>query len=212
MMLSIVVSSLAFPTVGIVGAHGGLGRELVQQCMDRSWNPIAIVRRNDKLIYPPVREGWLEEDAPDTSVALPVPIVVNPQRCPPECDALVFAMSGSPFRSADDSTTTVQRLCNSLPTRCRRVVLVSAHGVGDSIQGANAGIQLMRSWYLKSTYEEKEQRGSNGERRPERAKEKVKDKEKRKEKKNSANEKEKVTVADRDTDGWGIGWMVLAQS
>ena len=34
--------------------------------------------------------------------------------------------------------------------------LVSAHGVGESIEGANAGIQVMRGWYLKGTYAAKE--------------------------------------------------------
>lgn len=154
-MIHLLASIYAFPNVGIVGAHGGLGRELVYQCLEKSWNPIAIVRR-EKPIYAPVREGWLEEESRNELKPLSVPIVVNPQTCPSECDALIFAMSGSPFRSVDDSTTTVERLCRSMPVRCRRVCLVSAHGVGDSIENANIGIQLMRSWYLKSTYEEKE--------------------------------------------------------
>lgn len=144
--------------VGIVGAHGGLGRELVQQTLDRGWTPVPIVRRADPILAP-VRKGWLspDEDATQQAAELVVPRTVNPTECPGSLDALVFALSGKPFESNGNSTSLVRALCASLPASCRSVSLVSAHGVGDSIREANVGIQVMRSWYLRDTYAAKEE-------------------------------------------------------
>ena len=146
--------------IGVVGAHGDLGRELVQQCRDRALTPTAFVRRTDDRVQPPVRAGWL---SPDTNNAMQLPPfrglnVKNALDPDPTStlDAVVFALSGKPF--TDDKTTeVVEHVCATLSPRCRTVCLVSAHGVGDSIDGANTGIQLMRSWYLQSTYKAKEE-------------------------------------------------------
>lgn len=153
--LAACASALA---VGVVGAHGGLGRELVDQCVRRGWECTAIVRRDDPVQLPS-RKGWLQdEDDP-----APRPLddhlrCVMPRECvhcPDNLDALVFATSGVPF-ARDDSTDAVRAILESKPERCNRVCFVSAHGVGDSILGADAGIQAMRAWYLKATYQAKE--------------------------------------------------------
>ena len=42
-----------------------------------------------------------------------------------------------------------------LPESCKHVVLVSAHGVGDSLIPNEIGINVMDSWYLKDVYRAK---------------------------------------------------------
>lgn len=142
--------------VGIAGAHGGLGRELVRQSMDRGWTPTALVRRDDPITEP-IRVGYLSPDATHP-VAMPVRRVVCPETCPESLDAIVFALSGRPF-VLDTSSDVVRAMCASLPERCRKVCLVSAHGVGAD-EPANVGIRVMRDWYLRSTYEAKAEQES----------------------------------------------------
>ena len=66
-------------------------------------------------------------------------------------DALVLALGGKPLKS-DGTTRVVQTICANLPHTCKAVCLVSAYGVGSSLEGSNAGIRLMESWYLQDVY------------------------------------------------------------
>lgn len=141
-------------TVGIAGAQGRLGRELVSQSLARGWDVRAIVRRPDEPIWAPVRRGWLDEPADAARDAMVSSRLATADDAS-DVDALVLATSGRPFED-DDGAETAQRLCASLTQRCRAVCLVSAHGAGDSAEGADAGIRAMRAWYLRSVYASKE--------------------------------------------------------
>lgn len=141
-------------TVAVVGAHGGLGRELVDQSLQNHWKVKAIVRRNSPVIKP-VRSGWLDEDK---TIRIPIKnenLCVTSEYNDLSYDALIFCLSGSPFQK-DDSYILVHDICKNLPRRCKKVCLVSAYGVGDSIKNANIGIKVMNSWYLKDAYESKQ--------------------------------------------------------
>lgn len=141
-------------TLGVAGAQGRLGRELVAQGLARGWEVRAIVRRPDDPIWAPVRVGWLDEP-PDAARRALASSRLRPAEDASAVDALVIATSGRPF-AADDGDALATRLCASLTRRCRAVCLVSAHGVGESADGADAGIQAMRAWYLRSVYASKE--------------------------------------------------------
>ena len=66
-------------------------------------------------------------------------------------DALVIAVDGRLF-CEDTSDQTVARLCATPPSCCKKVCLVSAYGVGDSLDRAGMGIRAMESWYLREVY------------------------------------------------------------
>lgn len=152
-LLALVRSSLR---VGIVGAHGYLGRELLSQSLERGITPLPFVRRNDPIRYPPPL-GWLdpkEEDALPFFESIPM-YSTNLTGPVPAMDGIVFVMSGRPFQK-DTTTQVVEHFCSNLPLDCKKVCLVSAWGVGESIEGSNLGIKAMRAWYLKSVYHEKE--------------------------------------------------------
>lgn len=142
-------------TVTVVGAQGRLGRELVSQSLERDWDVIAAVRRPDDPIRPPSRTGWLTElgNVQGSLQDDPRVTVCDSDDLLPDTDATVFAMSGTPFQAEDTTTEVVSRICETTSPRC--VCLVSAHGVGDSIVGADAGIRAMRGFYLKTTYASK---------------------------------------------------------
>lgn len=140
-------------TVTIVGAGGALGRELVQQCRDRDWTPVAVCRTLEPLL-PPVRSGWLTPAVNAPQLPSMVNIDIRLTSDPPAySDAVVFALSGKPFLR-DTSSDVVRSVLDA--TNCSKIALVSAHGVaGDTSSDANVGITIMRSLYLQSTYEEK---------------------------------------------------------
>lgn len=151
--------------VGIVGAQGELGRTFVQQCNDRGLTPIAFVRRPQDPIYPPHHSGWLSPVARTEDPSTKLPEFRNIERfdtldldpsCTDNLDALIFAMSGKPFET-DTTMDTFRTLTAATSERCNTLCLISAHGVGDSLVNANAGIRIMRSWYLKDTYASKQQ-------------------------------------------------------
>ena len=146
-------------TIGIAGAHGNLGRELVQQTLNRGCKPIAFVRR-DEYIYPPTPYGSLSalERASDPFMNIDMFMTTDLPSKLPYMDAVVFCMSGQPF-TVDTSTEVVSDVCSKLHDNTR-VCLISAWGVGDSIKQSNAGIKAMRNWYLRSTYSEKEKQES----------------------------------------------------
>jgi nucleoside-diphosphate-sugar epimerase len=146
--------------VGVLGAHGYLGREVVSQCLSRQWDVTAYVRRPNDPVLSPLRRGWLDPHPvavraarPMTSPHLRVRSADDPSGTE---DVLVSVVSGRPFADESSTVDTFVSLCESLTGKSARVCLVSAHGVGDSVEDANAGIQIMRDWYLRSTYAAKE--------------------------------------------------------
>ena len=42
-----------------------------------------------------------------------------------------------------------------MPDTCKSITILSANGVGNSIQTSNLGIKLMEQWYLKDVYRAK---------------------------------------------------------
>ena len=148
-------------TVGILGAQGGLGREVVSQCLARGWTVHAYVRRPTDPVLTPVRRGWLSPDPNAARTARPITserlhLFDSSDGVSGDEDSLVSVMSGSPFSNEFETVDAFRNACSGVDRSVCRVCLVSAHGVGDSIDGANMGIQVMRDWYLRGTYAAKE--------------------------------------------------------
>ena len=156
MLLPVMSSSKTVPHVTVVGGHGALGRELVYQCIQRGWQVTALTRREDP-IRTPARRGWLDPQSNESpilnSMLLQTKQTQGSCTVCPQCDAVVFALSGKPFQP-DDSTEVVQSICKSLPQSCESICLVSAYGVGGE---GDVAISVMREWYLKSTYRAKKE-------------------------------------------------------
>lgn len=153
-MIQIVSQVFSF-TIAISGAHGGLGRELVQQSLSENFNTLGLVRRMDPIFYP-YRNGWLRDDEKTrySMSNLNLTKVMYEDIKKYDFDAMVFALSGKPFKE-DNTTYIIKKICENLPESCQKVCFVSAYGVGDSINDANVGIQIMSDWYLKDVYRSK---------------------------------------------------------
>ena len=117
--LAVVVLAPAL-RVAIAGAHGGLGRELVQQTIDRNWTSVAIVRRDDP-IYIPNRKGRLTNSSPlrvpQTSDSLSIHLYGEEI---PFYDALVVSLGGRPFER-DGSAEVLAQLVTDMPKTCKKV-------------------------------------------------------------------------------------------
>ena len=144
-------------TVAIAGAHGGLGRELVQQSIEKKLKTLALVRRPDEPIYFPCRDGWLSERTESINVIddnlLDIQNInnIDSNYC---VNALVISIGEKPFKK-DDSSKLTKKLLNIWPS-LEKVCLISAHGVGND-KDANIGITAMRNYYLKNVYDAKYQ-------------------------------------------------------
>lgn len=153
LLLASVSISSGF-TIAVAGAHGRLGREIVHQSIKRKWETCALSRRPTDPLFEPGRLGLFDESTlirkPMRSELLQV-VEYGEEG---EYDAVVFAVGGSPF-SEDTSDHVIRDVCARLPARCKKVCLVSAYGVGDSLLRSNVGIRAMESWYLKDVYASK---------------------------------------------------------
>ncbi len=138
--------------VAIAGANGALGRELVHQSLEKRWSVCAYTRMPTCALFRPTRSGFFQEDTFERAPMRHPSLYHSTYYAKNESfDALVIAIGGRPF-GEDTSDQTVARLCATLPPRCKKVCLVSAYGVGDSLDRAGIGIRAMESWYLRDVY------------------------------------------------------------
>ena len=157
-ILALAPAYLAY-TVAIAGIQGRLGRELAWQARQRDWTPVGVgVRRPDDPVLAPVRAGWLSESRRATVEPMHGIQLRTAPVTPAHADALVLCMSGRPFATREEMAAQTRLVRSLVKTSAphARVVLVSAHGAGDSLEGSDLGIQVMHSAYLRHTYAAKE--------------------------------------------------------
>lgn len=153
----IFISSICISTsytIAILGGHGALGRELAVQSLEKKWNTLSVVRRDDP-VFEPFRGGWLyDESLENKEIQDDNHYILNYEDIfRNDYDALIIAVSGKPFE--DNDMSVIKRVLDNISTKCTKICLISAHGVGDSIRKSNLGIKMMKNWYLKSTYQAK---------------------------------------------------------
>ena len=153
-LLNILSSVLSYK-ICIAGGSSGLGRELIQQSIERKDQVIAL--SNKKEIYYPYRGEGLKEGINSEIFNHELLKINNYYDKLPKYNSLVLTMGGTAFEKDDYSDKVTQHLLKNLPNTCNKIVLISAYGVGDSINEANLGIVSMRNWYLKDVYRAKEE-------------------------------------------------------
>lgn len=142
-------------TICVAGASSGLGKELIFQGLYvKNYNVVALTNNSDKIRTPYRGEGlddYLLDNIKDDKLH-----IYNYNSTIPSYDALILTMGGSAFEKNDFSYDVTENLLNNIDSNCKSVVLISAYGVGSSIEGANIGIIAMKNWYLKNVYISKE--------------------------------------------------------
>ena len=143
----------------VAGASSALGREVIYQSLnDKKFNVLGFTNNFDKVCEPYRGTGLNDKSSKDLITSsnlklLPYSKISNDINY----DALVISIGGTAFEKNDYSAEVTKKLIDNLPNSCKTISLVSAYGVGDSINKANFGIVSMKNWYLKNVYSSKEE-------------------------------------------------------
>ena len=141
----------------IVGGSSSLGRELIYQgCYDFNYQIIGVTNSPNKVNIP-YRGRGLDDKSKKIQMINKNIKIINYLENVDDYDAIVFSIGGTAFEKNDYSDKVTKKFLNNIPKKCKSISLVSAYGVGDSINGANLGIVSMKNWYLKDVYRAKEE-------------------------------------------------------
>lgn len=141
----------------IVGASSSLGRELIYQGINDFSYKITGITNSPSKIFVPYRGPGLEDKSNDITMIDHKLNIINYLEEVPDYDSIIFTTGGTAFEKLDYSDKVMNKFLKNLSEECKSISLVSAFGVGDSINGANLGIVAMRNWYLKDVYRAKEE-------------------------------------------------------
>ena len=145
-----------FYDICIIGASSGLGKELVYQSLNKELRVLALTNSLDP-IREPYRGGGLNDNLNMPIISnrnLKVKNYWNDINSNYDYNNIVFTLGSSPFKE-DYSYYLTKEYLNNLSLECKSLNLVSAYGVGNSLENANAGIKIMENFYLKKVYEAK---------------------------------------------------------
>lgn len=141
----------------IVGSSGGLGRELVYQGLNNNNknNKILALTSNPENIKIPYRGGGLSNKNSNLLLRSPNLIISNYENFTNfNFSNIVFCSGAQPF-TKDYSDSLTKNILNCEKLNLQNIVLISAYGVGNSLNNANAGIQIMNNLYLQDVYRAK---------------------------------------------------------
>lgn len=140
----------------IIGASSGLGKELVYQSLNKKLKVLALTSNLDG-IKEPYRGCGLNDNYENPIIFdnnLRIENYWKDINCFYDYKNLVFTTGSSPFKQ-DYSYFLTNKYLKNLSIECKSINLVSAYGVGDSLEDANLGIKIMENFYLKKVYEAK---------------------------------------------------------
>jgi hypothetical protein len=140
----------------VVGATSGLGKELIYQAsVEKNKKVLALTSQSSNTLNIPYRgDGYQEK--PNTKQFMNSNIDIDSywNHIKDNYKTIIFCTGAKPFQD-DYSDKVTSKLLNQLSKKCENIVLISAYGVGDSINNANIGIQVMNNLYLKDVYRAK---------------------------------------------------------
>lgn len=142
--------------VCVIGASSSLGREIIYQGLnDYNFNMIGVTKSPEKVCIP-YRGAGLDDKSDKILIKNDNLKLYTYLDKLPDYDSIIFSIGGTAFEKLDYSDILTEKYLNELSKNCKSIHLMSAYGVGDSINGANLGIVSMRNWYLKQVYSAKE--------------------------------------------------------
>jgi hypothetical protein len=138
----------------IVGGSSGLGRELIYQSLQNN-NKVLALSNNLNEIKIPYRGGGLENKETDMIIQDKNLMVCNYNNFEKfQFENIVFTTGAKPFEK-DYSDKITETILTNQNIALKKIVLISADGVGDSLPKSNSGIKIMNNWYLKDVYRAK---------------------------------------------------------
>ena len=138
--------------IAIVGASSGLGKELVYKGVTEKNLDILAFTSNTKINVPYRGDSFEEKGQTKEFISDKVKIENYWNDISKySYENLIFCTGAKPFEN-DYSDKLTYKFLENLPDTCKTISLISAYGVGDSLNGANLGIVLMEKIYLKDVY------------------------------------------------------------
>ena len=139
----------------VVGGTSGLGRELIYRGItEKNLKILALTSSPNKCINIPYRGNGFQEKSTEEFKSKNLVVDTYWTHITDTYDNIVFCTSGTSF-SNDYSDKLMEKYLCFLPDNCETIALISAYGVGDSINNASIGIQIMNNLYLKDVYRAK---------------------------------------------------------
>ncbi len=138
----------------VVGASGGLGREIIYQGLNNNIKILALTSNPDNIKMP-YRGGGLNNINSNFLLRSPnLEICEYNDFVNYNFSNIVFSTGAKPFQK-DYSDILTKNILNCEKLNLQNIVLISAYGVGDSLQNSNTGIKLMNNIYLQDVYRAK---------------------------------------------------------
>jgi len=138
----------------VVGGSSGLGRELIYQSLENN-NKVLALSSNPENIKIPYRGGGLENKETDIIIQDNNLMVCDYDNFKNyKFENIVFTTGAKPFEK-DYSDEITKKIIENYQNDLKKVVLISADGVGNSLSKSNYGIKVMNNWYLKDVYRAK---------------------------------------------------------
>lgn len=139
----------------VVGASSGLGKELVYQAsLNRNNTVLALTTK--PFLTTPCRTTSFNEIRNQPLYLTNKVVKENYWKdlSTFNYEHIVFTTSAKPFKD-DYSDRLMCKILQNLPDTCKTLTLVSAYGVGDSLNKNELGIVAMNNWYLDDVYRAK---------------------------------------------------------
>jgi len=173
--------------VCILGSSGGLGRELIYQCLKEEYNVLALTNNLDNIKLPyrggglnynmkninnneymfnnNMDNNFLQNNIKNNKLIIDsynnyTNYNNNNNNNNIDYNNIIIACGGKPFQKDYSDILTNNILFdknneNNKKCKLKNIVLISAHGVGDSLANSNPGIKIMNNLYLQDTYRAK---------------------------------------------------------
>ena len=138
----------------VLGASSGLGREIIYQGLDNNKKILGLTS-NPANIKIPYRGGGLKYK--DNNLLLKSPnlkITNYNDFVNYNFSNIVLTSGAQPFQE-DYSDILTKNILNCEKLNLKNIVLISAHGVGNSLSNSNPGIKIMNNLYLQDVYRAK---------------------------------------------------------
>lgn len=139
----------------VIGSSSGLGKEIICQSLEKNINVLALTNNPDKIYYPFRGKGLDENYKSKTLINNPKLIIDNYNNNNKYLyENLIFTTGAKPFQN-DYSYELTKKILSEKKHILKNIILISAFGVGETLDQSNLGIKIMNNWYLKDVYEAK---------------------------------------------------------
>ena len=139
----------------VVGGTSGLGRELVLQSLSKNKKVLALTNSSDIIKFPYRGIGLQSKDI-NAKILNPNLLIDRYENSDKYTfENIVFSIGAGPFEKDYSDVVTKDILRNANNDYLKNIILISAYGVGDSLEDSNLGIKIMDSIYLRDAYRAK---------------------------------------------------------